>query len=61
MIYLDITEFTSNAFIKGEMQNVVINIVSYVIDELSAAYPDVERQNDLPNMLYNITEADSEF
>ena len=43
------------------MQNVVINIVSYVIDELSAAYPDVERQNDLPNMLYNITEADSEF
>ena len=60
VIYLDITEFTSNAFIKGEMQNVVINLVSYVIDELSAAYPDVEKQNDLPNMLYNITEANGQ-
>lgn len=57
VIYLDITEFTSDAFVKREMHNVVINLENKIIDELSAAYPDVERQNDLPNMLYSITEA----
>lgn len=57
VIYLDITEFTSDAFIKKEMQNVVINLENKVISELAAAYPNVTRQNDLPGMLYNITEA----
>lgn len=56
VIFLDITEFTSDAFIKGDMQNVVINLQSKVIDELAAAYPDVKREEDLPNMLYNIVE-----
>lgn len=57
VIYLDITEFTSDAFIKKKMQDIVINIESKVIAELAAAYPDVEKQNSLPGMLYNITEA----
>lgn len=57
VIYLDITEFTSDAFVKNRMQNVVINLENRVIDELSTAYPNVERQSDLPNMLYSITEA----
>lgn len=57
VIYLDITEFTSDAFIKKDMQNVVINLENKVISELTAAYPDVKRQDDLPGMLYNITEA----
>lgn len=57
VIYLDITEFTSDAFVKRKMQDVVINLESKVVQELSTAYPDAERQNDLPNMLYNITEA----
>lgn len=57
VIYLDITEFTSDAFIKGNMQNVVIDIENKVIDELKAAYPNAEKQNDLPTMLYNIAEA----
>ena len=58
VIYLDITEFTSDAFVKREMSNVVINLENKVIDELNAAYPDVERQDDLPNMLYSIAEAE---
>lgn len=57
VIYLDITEFTSDAFVKREMPNVVINLERKVIDELDAAYPDAGRQGDLPNMLYGITEA----
>lgn len=57
VIYLDITEFTSDAFIKKEMQNVVTNLESRVIDELSGAYPDIEKQNSLPGMLYHIAEA----
>lgn len=56
VIYLDITEFTSDAFIKKEIQNVVLNIENSVIEELSTAYPDIERQDSLPNMLYNIAE-----
>ncbi len=43
VIYLDITEFTSDAFIKKDMQNVVINLENKVISELAAAYPDVKR------------------
>ena len=57
VIYLDITEFTSDAFIKGEIPNIVINLEARVIEELSAAYPNVEREADLPNMLYGIAEA----
>lgn len=57
VIYLDITEFTSDAFVKREMPNVVINLERKVIDELGAAYPDVARQDSLPNMLYDISEA----
>lgn len=56
VIYLDVTEFTSDAFIKKDMKNVVMNLESKVIEELSAAYPDVKRENDLPNMLFNIAE-----
>lgn len=57
VIYLDITEFTSDAFAKRQMQDVVINLERKVIDELSVAYTDVARQDDLPNMLYGIAEA----
>ena len=57
VIFLDITEFTSDAFIKKETQNIVLNIEKKIIDELSDAYPDVKRQGDLPNMLYDIAEA----
>lgn len=57
VIYLDITEFTSDAFVKQEIQNIVINLENKVVNELSTAYPDVIRQNDLPNMLYSIAEA----
>lgn len=56
VIFLDITEFTSDAFIKGNMQNVVINLESKVIEELAAAWPDVKKEEDLPNMLYNIAD-----
>ncbi len=51
VVYLDITEYTSNAFVKREMQNVVINLARKVIDELSAAYPDADRRDELSNML----------
>ena len=57
VIYLDITEFTSDAFVKKETQNIVTNLERRVIEELWAAYPDVERERDLPNMLYSIAEA----
>ena len=57
VIYLDITEFTSDAFVKREISNIVINLERKVINELSAAYPDVERQNSLADMLYAIAEA----
>lgn len=57
VIYLDITEFTSDAFVKRKMQDVVVNLERKVIDELNAAYPDVARRDDLPNMLYDIAEA----
>lgn len=57
VIYLDITEFTSDAFIKRETRNIVINMESKIIEELSAAYPNVARETALPNMLYGIAEA----
>lgn len=56
VIYLDITEFTSEALIHGTMPRVVLNIQEAVIGELSAAYPQVEKSDSLPNMLYGITE-----
>lgn len=57
VIYLDISDFTSDARVKGEMQKVVINLEKSVINELRAAYPDVEKQNSLPDTVYNIAEA----
>lgn len=55
VIYLDITGFISRAFVKGTVGNIVLNIQTEVLSELFDAFPDVERQNDLPDMLYNIT------
>lgn len=57
VIYLDITEFISDAFVKKEMQSIVTILESRVIEDLAAAYPEVKRERDLPNMLYNIAEA----
>lgn len=57
VIYLDITEFISDAFVKKEMQNIVTNMESKIIEDLAAAYPEVKRERDLPNMLCNIAEA----
>ena len=57
VIYLDITGFISRAFIKKEMQNVVANIQDEVIKELAEAYPEVEPQKDLPEMLYQVSQA----
>ena len=49
VIYLDITEFTSAAIVKKDMQNIVSNIETSVINELSEAYPDVQKQDNLPH------------
>jgi hypothetical protein len=57
VIYLDITGFISRAFIKKELKNVVVNIQDEVTDELAKAYPEVERQKDLPEMLYQVSQA----
>lgn len=57
VIFLDITEFTSDAFIRNDSQNIVLNIEKKVIDELCVAYPEIVRQDSLPNMLYDIAEA----
>ena len=51
VIYLDITGFISRAFVKKEMSKVVENIQDDVINELAKAYPEVERQKDLPEMI----------
>ena len=56
VIYLDITEFISSAFIYGDMKKIVLNIQKEIIDELCGAYPQIERQKDLPKMLYNISQ-----
>lgn len=56
VICLDITGFISRAFIKGELQKVVINIQNEVTDELAEAYPEVERRESLPDMLYQISQ-----
>ena len=57
VIYLDITEFTSAAIVKKDMQNIVSNIETSVINELSEAYPDVQKQDNLPKMIYSIADA----
>lgn len=57
VICLDITGFISKAFIKGELKNVVVNIQNEVTAELAVSYPEVERQENLPDMLYQITQA----
>ncbi len=59
VIYLDITEFTSKAFIKGELQNIVTDLETRVMDELAAAYPMAGKLTDLPDMLCEIVEATS--
>ena len=51
VIYLDITEFTSRAFIKGELKNIVTDLETRVMDELAAAYPMAGKLTDLPDML----------
>lgn len=60
VIYLDITGFISKAFVNGSTENIVLTIRTEVIDELVNAYPEVERQDDLPDMLYNISQATGE-
>ena len=57
VIYLDITGFISRAFVKKEMSKVVENIQDDVINELAKAYPEVERQKDLPEMIYQVSQA----
>ena len=57
VIYLDITEFTSAAIVKKDMQNIVSNIETSVINELSEACPDVQKQDNLPKMIYSIADA----
>lgn len=57
VIYLDITEFTSDACVKGQMRQVVVNIENAMINELRVAYPTVDKQNSLPSTIYNIAEA----
>lgn len=57
VIYLDITEFTYAAIVKKDMQNIVSNIETSVINELSEAYPDVQKQDNLPKMIYSIADA----
>jgi len=57
VIYLDITEFTSAAIVKKDTQNIVSNIETSVINELSEAYPDVQKQDNLPKMIYSIADA----
>lgn len=56
VIFLDITEFTSDAFIRNDTQNIVLNIEKKIVDELCTAYPEIMRQDSLPNMLYDIAE-----
>lgn len=57
VIYLDITGFISKAFINGTMKNVVRTIQNEVVKELAAAYPEAEKQEALPDMLYNVAQA----
>lgn len=56
VIYLDITGFISRAFIRGEVENVVADIQNEVVSELAAAYPQAERRESLPDMLYQISQ-----
>lgn len=57
VIYLDISDFTSDARVKGEMQKVVVNLENAVINELKTAYPSIEKQSNLPDMVYSIAES----
>lgn len=57
VIYLDITGFISKAFVDGTMPRIVLNIQTEVVNELRAAYPDVEKRENLPDMLYSISQA----
>ncbi len=57
VIYLDITEFTSDALVKGSTREIVRTIECRVMQELREVYPTVEEQNSLPNLLCSITEA----
>lgn len=56
VICLDITGFISKAFIKGELQNVVINIQDEVTAELAESYPNVGKRDSLPDTLYQISQ-----
>lgn len=57
VICLDITGFISKAFIKGELQNIVLNIQDEVTAELAESYPNVGKRESLPDMLYQISQA----
>lgn len=57
VIYLDITEFTSDARVKGRMRQIVIRIENAIMEELRKAYPEVDRQDSLPGTIYSIAEA----
>jgi hypothetical protein len=54
VIYLDMTWFISDS---ADIKEVVKNLQKDVIKELSAAYPDVEKEDTLPRMLSNVTES----
>lgn len=53
VIYLDITWFISNAM---TIKDTVSDLQDEVINELSAAYPEITRQNTLPKMLSDISD-----
>lgn len=57
VIYLDITWFISNAGSADGVKNIVKMLQYEVIQELCAAYPNVETQHTLPKMLSKITDA----
>ena len=57
VIYLDITGFISRAFVNGTTEAIVLNIQSEIINELCSEFPEAERQSNLPDTLYNISQA----
>lgn len=57
VIYLDITEFTSFTLRTEQKHNMVGYLVRSVMDELCQNYSDIPRQDNLPNMLYEIAVA----
>lgn len=56
VIYLDITWFISVAGTKNNIRSIVKNIQDGVINELSTAYPNVQRRETLPEMLLAVSE-----